>query len=60
MIDGQVVHFSIGGWGMNYYLTPCGLNDGNYWVTQNKASVSCPKCNEAMEPAKNKGGKKQD
>jgi hypothetical protein len=50
----------IGRWGMDYYLTVCGLSGGNYWVSQAKGNVSCPKCMEAMKPAKNKGGKKQD
>ncbi|WJZ48429.1 hypothetical protein [Actinomycetia phage DSL-LC01] len=54
------VHMSIGGWGNNFYLTPCGLSDGNYWVTHDKQKVTCKKCLEALEPKPKDKAKKQD
>jgi hypothetical protein len=39
-----------GGLGTNFYLTPCGLSDGNYWVIHVKEKVTCEKCLEALEP----------
>ena len=39
-----------GGLGTNFYLTPCGLSDGNYWVIHVKEKVTCERCLEALEP----------
>lgn len=54
------IHASLGGWGTNFYLTPCGLEDGNYWVTHDKQKVSCKSCLAALEPKPKDRAKKQD
>jgi hypothetical protein len=40
----ELIHYTIGGYGRSYYLTPCGKDGNDYYVTKNKKEVTCREC----------------